>query len=318
MNGNDPMTPEERELARHLGRRLDTAPPAAVDAAILAAARNAVQATPTPARQDAPAQGGAPAALPRRQYRRRRWPAVSGIAASVVFAVGLAWQMRPEPPPVQRLESAPAPMEPAPAAAPIPAPAAQPRAQESPPAMPPAPAPSAPAPQAAEADAAMHDSAEPTPRAASAAPTSDTLPTPAAASTEARSQRLAEPASAYAAQTADTESTTTDGGQDGPQQAPLSRQALKPAPAASARAVGAAPASAPGIMQRRTTAPLSADDVRAEVLADATLARRQWLQKIRQRRDAGQIDLARASLERYLLQYPESRLPRDLQPLLAD
>ena len=34
--------------------------------------------------------------------------------------------------------------------------------------------------------------------------------------------------------------------------------------------------------------------------------------------DAGDVDMARASLERYLAQYPETRLPRDLQPLLAD
>ena len=31
-----------------------------------------------------------------------------------------------------------------------------------------------------------------------------------------------------------------------------------------------------------------------------------------------QRDLARASLERYIQQYPEARLPRDLRPLLDD
>jgi hypothetical protein len=63
---------------------------------------------------------------------------------------------------------------------------------------------------------------------------------------------------------------------------------------------------------------LSADAVQAEVDADAQLPRRQWLQKIRARRDDGQRDLARASLERYMQQYPEARLPRDLRPLLDD
>ena len=61
-----------------------------------------------------------------------------------------------------------------------------------------------------------------------------------------------------------------------------------------------------------------ADAVQAEVDADAQLPRRQWLQKIRARRDDGQRDLARASLERYVQQYPEARLPRDLRPLLDD
>lgn len=76
--------------------------------------------------------------------------------------------------------------------------------------------------------------------------------------------------------------------------------------------------SAPGVMRRGSDAGLSADAVQAEVDADARLPRRQWLQKIRARRDDGQRDLARASLERYVQQYPEARLPRDLRPLLDD
>ncbi|CAH0208587.1 hypothetical protein SRABI35_01914 [Stenotrophomonas lactitubi] len=75
---------------------------------------------------------------------------------------------------------------------------------------------------------------------------------------------------------------------------------------------------APGVMRRASDAGLSAADVQAEVLADAELPRRQWLQKIRERRDAGQRDLARASLERYLQTYPEARLPKDVRPLLDD
>ena len=39
---------------------------------------------------------------------------------------------------------------------------------------------------------------------------------------------------------------------------------------------------------------------------------------VRVRRDAGQRDLARASLERYLQTYPEARLPKDVRPLLDD
>lgn len=76
--------------------------------------------------------------------------------------------------------------------------------------------------------------------------------------------------------------------------------------------------SAPGIMRRGSDVGLSADTVQAEVDADARLPRRQWLQKIRERRDQDQRDLARASLERYIQQYPEARLPRDLRPLLDD
>ncbi|MDH1685505.1 hypothetical protein N5E28_02990, partial [Stenotrophomonas maltophilia] len=112
------------------------------------------------------------------------------------------------------------------------------------------------------------------------------------------------------------------------------RTAAAPAPAANAAEVERAEAldrvgitsmkreapsrSAPGIMRRGSDAGLSADTVQAEVDADARLPRRQWLQKIRERRDQDQRDLARASLERYIQQYPEARLPRDLRPLLDD
>ena len=86
MNRDEPLTPEERELARLLGRRAEQAPPPALDAAILAAARAAV---------DAPAAGAvASADAPRARQARPRWPAVFGIAASMVFAIGIAWQLR--------------------------------------------------------------------------------------------------------------------------------------------------------------------------------------------------------------------------------
>ena len=92
MNRDEPLTPEERELARLLGRRAEHAPSAALDAAILAAARTAV---------DAPeATAAASPDAPRTQRTRPRWPAIFGIAASMVFAIGIAWQLRPEPPPV--------------------------------------------------------------------------------------------------------------------------------------------------------------------------------------------------------------------------
>lgn len=73
----EPLTPEEREMARltgHLGPQAE--PSTALDARILAAAH---------------------AALERKQPARRkpRWPVALGLAASVVFAVGIAWQLRP-------------------------------------------------------------------------------------------------------------------------------------------------------------------------------------------------------------------------------
>lgn len=74
---SDPLTPEERELAQltaRLGPHGEPSP--ALDASILAAAHDAVSRRP--ARKPKP-----------------RWPVAIGLAASVVFAVGIAWQLRP-------------------------------------------------------------------------------------------------------------------------------------------------------------------------------------------------------------------------------
>lgn len=109
-----------------------------------------------------------------------------------------------------------------------------------------------------------------------------------------------------------------------PPAAPAAAVMAAPAPAAEAFAKPArtpqetAAQDTAEVAAATASAPLSAAAVQQEVEADARLTRRQWLQKIRHRRDAGDVDMARASMERYLAQYPETRLPRDLQPLLAD
>ncbi|MEL1264859.1 hypothetical protein [Pseudoxanthomonas putridarboris] len=75
---HEPLTPEERELAAQLSRLGPHGGPSPqLDARILSAARTAVQGT------DA-------ARAP-----RTRWPLRLGVAASVLLAVGVAWQLRP-------------------------------------------------------------------------------------------------------------------------------------------------------------------------------------------------------------------------------
>ena len=80
---------------------------------------------------------------------------------------------------------------------------------------------------------------------------------------------------------------------------------------------------APGVMRRAEPAPAAAygalaapDAITVAVDADAALPRRQWIKRIRERRDAGDLETARASLERYLEHYPEARIPGDLRELL--
>lgn len=301
MNRDDPLTPEERELARLLGRRAEQGPPPALDAAILATARAAVEA---PASEATPLP-----AAPRTLRPRRRWPAVFGVAASTVFAVGIAWQMRPEPPsapaeavatepaPAPTAGAAPAAAEAAPARAAaiadVPKPAPVTPRQLPAPMMAPAPPP-APAADTAFAAPAMPAAAPPAPEAYSA-------PAPAAAPAAPPAAMRARKATAATAESMSSAQATAE-----------DRITL------TASKQGAAGRTAPGVMRRASDAGLSAEAVQAEVQADAGLPRRQWLQKIRERRDAGQRDLARASLERYLQTYPEARLPKDVRPLLDD
>jgi hypothetical protein len=329
MNRDDPLTPEERELARLLGRRAEQGPPPALDAAILAAARAAV---------DAPAgEASLTPAAPRTLRPRRRWPAVFGVAASTVFAVGIAWQMRPEPPsaPAEAVATAPAAQEMAADAsaevmasdsaaadvvaaetAPAPTAATAPAAAEAAPASAPAiadvpkPAPAtarqAPAPMMAPAPppapAADTAFAAPAmPAAAPAAPEAYSIPAPASAPAAPAAAMRARKATAATAESMSSAQATAE-----------DRIAL------TASKQDAAGRTAPGVMRRASDAGLSAEAVQAEVQADAGLPRRQWLQKIRERRDSGQRDLARASLERYLQTYPEARLPKDVRPLLDD
>ncbi|MET4572483.1 hypothetical protein ABIA68_001317 [Stenotrophomonas rhizophila] len=301
MNRPDPLTPEERELARLLGRPAPAAPPAAVDDAVLAAARAAVRPA---AAADAPA-----AAAPMRSATRprSRLPAVFGLAASLVFAVGIAWQLKPEAPPpaapvpaaaeatadapagadaaaaVTAEAAAPMRAEPAPSAA-----AAKPRAARAAPAPNAVPAPLPPPPPAPPVALRAEAPAPPGPMAAPMA-----APSPPDASVQADQ--------ATALDRVVVTSSRVDESRE--------RAQAKGAPGVMRRAAPT-PAAAPGYSA------LSASAITVAVDADAALPRRQWIKRIRERRDDRDLDTARASLERYLQQYPEARIPEDLRELL--
>ena len=78
----------------------------------------------------------------------------------------------------------------------------------------------------------------------------------------------------------------------------------------------AAPATAPAPAAASAYGAPSANAITVAVDADAALPRRQWIKRIRERRDDGDVETARASLERYLQHYPEARIPQDLRELL--
>lgn len=328
MNRSEPLTPEERALARLLGRTAPSVPSAALDEAVLAAARAAVQSQPVV--EAVPAVETAATVPPRGRRPRSRLPAVLGLAASVVFAVGIAWQLKPEPPqpPAQAEMAAVAVDRPAASAAEAAAPAAaSDDASDDDAAMMAADvAESVAAPVAAPQSAAQTSTAHPAPRAVAEPGDPSPPPTPAIVTPPAPPAPPAPAAapmrSAPVPQAFATDSVAPPLDVVTPTGAPVLPDAraknmpTAPVAAESARSVS----GAPGVMRRAPAASvagsLSASAVQTAVDADAALPRRQWLQRIRERRDAGDRDTARASLERYLQQYPEARVPRDVRALL--
>ncbi|MCW4455409.1 hypothetical protein OK348_11475 [Flavobacterium sp. MXW15] len=274
------------------------------------AGRNdSLQADPPPAVAAVPAT-----ALSRtRAHRRRQRPmALMGLAASLVIAVGIAWQLRPLPPaPMQETDL------PAPAAAPAAAEASSDAASEAPASAfsqeaekidppsiqaAPAAAAAAPAPAAARARPAPPSPepaiVEPVPSPPVAerivVPTAPPAPpAPPAAAPAALEDRVVPTAGALAAR------------ERAPSQQQRKSEAAPPPPRRTAAPVAAFPASAE---------PADA----AGIEHDAALPRRQWLQRIRERRDGGDLEGARASLRRFADDHPHARIPRDLRPLLEE
>ena len=301
MNRSEPLTPEERELARLLGRpAAGIAPSARIDAAIAALAREPAGSEPAP-RPSAPPATFTTGARPARRGWRRGLVSSLAAAASLVLVVGLAWQLRPTPPPLP--------------AAVAPAAATQARdAAASPPPPPPIPAPmAAPPPSQAPVDSHARKAAAPA-RAAPAparAPVASVPPPPPspppapAAPAPATASRVAPTASSYALEPAAAA-----------EQAAVQAELRLHSPPQDARAD--APVQASAARRPEPTAAEVVPAASAAIDGDARLPRRQWLQRIRARRADGDLDNARASLERFMQVYPEARIPRDLRPLLGD
>lgn len=92
---NDALQPDERALARELERAAPAGgPPPALDAAILAAARDAAATRARSAGASTPAPSGGATGHSRRR-RSAAWLRGGALAATVVIAVGVSWQLRP-------------------------------------------------------------------------------------------------------------------------------------------------------------------------------------------------------------------------------
>jgi hypothetical protein len=350
------MTAEERDLAQRLSRLGGQREPGpALDARILAAAHEALQAS---------------ASAPR--GRHRRWPVALGVAASLALAVGIAWRLRPLP-------DAGVEYSEAPAAA---------RVVQS------APMPEAPAKPVRDAVAPPKVEDEDDARQATAAVAAEPVKSIAPVERKARAARAADvdresapefvatpeaPAVVFDTPSpVDTPATATPRQQavvlPPPPPAPPPPQADEPAllalpapaaPAATrssappsaaprpANAAAAAGAAASGQRdeqraarrQRSSGYTSASDDAAAEaeaasaldrieatgsrskrvddqpfdeqppVSADSPEVQQAWLQRIRELVARGKFDEARASLDEYRNRYPGQALPNDLRAL---
>lgn len=107
---------------------------------------------------------------------------------------------------------------------------------------------------------------------------------------------------------------------DNARQAKLANSARPQASAAeSSDALSLRPSTSPAAPAAALPQPLpAAATVEVAVEADAQLSPRRWLQRIRERRDSGELDAARASLLRFQRTHPQRAVPADLRTLLHD
>ena len=305
----EPLDATERALAELLARDALPGPSPQLDARILAAARSATQ---PPARRPA----------------RRRWVAGLGIAASLVVAVGIAWRLRPLPPPrplateapsavvVPVQTKAPATSRPADAGmdaarvTSMPAVERQAARQAEARAIVREPAPAEPEPdrsEAADASPVVFDQPAPMDTAAPVpAPPPPPAPLPPAAATPA-------PAAAAATGNISAFPAAPAPSVGSPEAARMRKQAesLDRVEVTGSRldAAAAADAAAEAGVSRAVL------DEEPPATADSPGVQEAWLQRIRELLDAGDTEAARNSLVEFRRRYPKYVLPEDLRDL---
>lgn len=332
----DPLTPEERALADRLARLgPHDGPSPALDAKILAAAHAAVG--------------------PRRRSRWLALSSVpaslitgAGMAAVLALVVGVVWQLRPSAPAPQapreegdmgyvsaqileRPTPAVAPAPP-PAEAPAPARALTPPAAKRQAATAPANAARVPAAVAAAADTsapeqdphfvdeAVGTGAHSTtafasePSAAVESYSSAPAPSSPPAPTAAMSVPAPAAEQARAAATGAMQRKAVAGDSQARRRAEQEVAAEAKVEASVAADAAVAPAPELDAIQVTGSRTAVAD---LPVRGDSTLEPDAWLQRIRERRDTGDLDGARRSLVLFRKAHPGLRLPDDLRALAA-
>lgn len=333
MNAQPPLTPEERALANALQRLGPPAqPPPALDARILAMAREGAVVAPVTPAPSARTAARAP----------HRWPMALGVAASMVLAVGIAWRMSPATQSRHSAatvsDSAVAPAMPAgeTMASADDAVAAEMAASPEPPA-PPAPAAAiasdttpqraakarmeqaSPAPQAFPAERASAGAVAELPQSAAAdiaiSPAAQAAPpAPAAVARTPQAQEPRDAAVAIGAGIATQPPAKRDAG--------LERAIVTGSPLPTADDAPAAAAATAETEARRAAADEDLSGFTVEEInqhpptnADAPPVQKAWLQRIRDLAAQGHTEAARLSLQEFQRRYPRYPLPQDLQAL---
>lgn len=297
----EPMTPEEQAMAARLARIGPHGEPSpALDARIIGAAHAASRAS-RPA---------------------TRWPALIGLAATLALAVGVTWQLKPlgdaavDGAVVDRTMNETVSE---PAAESMAAPADMPQRQPVPdPQQPVAPPESRDATAertASKADITPAPARQVGTSPADSVPPPSAPPAPAAASvvTPTASSDKAEPimraaqdrATVRAEREALSRSVRGDDYRSRAMRTQIERQT------AAATSPEAFPPDAAGMADIAETA-------RMPVIQDQELEPEDWIERIRLRRDAGDIAEARESLRLLLGEHPQTLVPSDLAPLTQE
>ncbi|OHE85284.1 MAG: hypothetical protein A2190_13030 [Lysobacterales bacterium RIFOXYA1_FULL_69_10] len=289
-------------------------PSAALDARILAAAHAAA----------------GPGAAPRHRGMRRvlalpaGWLTGAGLAASMALVLGVVWQL--QPPRAVVAERGEAPVADGGFVPAQPVPSGRPRVL----------APAAPPAESTEVAPAAEGRAEPQMRkraATAPAPQRDLADAGSDRSTDAVSEMPAAvadtaappapppPAAAVAAApaaAAESDATSQESGQEALTRAPERRHSYTN----SARAASAAMAESRALRQaaardsgRESAAMASAAAAPSADGLTADHAPSEWFAEVRRLRDGGEVNAARALLERFVEAHPSQALPDDLRPL---
>lgn len=294
--GSAALTPEERSLAARLARVGPRGePPASLDAAII---------------------GAAHAAAGRRAPGHGRWPALLGVAATLALAVGLGWQLRPSaelpvagderPTGHPRSAAVERAADPARDAAP-PALAEEPGISASPPGEPPRTlAPAAARQQRGKTTARSESELMATLPASPAPPPAPPVPSPAPPPPPAPSAPSLVETAPAAKQAIDAASAQAQREATSSRMEDLSTRPDAARTRSDSTTAAAAPVAFP------------ADEVDLPVAQDQQLEPAAWLERIRARRDAGDIAGARESLRMLRRSHPGVVVPDDLRELIDE